>query len=125
MRINELRIGNYVLFGSTNCKVIEIQEDCFYAENSSQEILKNTWAKLKPIPLTEDWLLNFGFVKSDNQYNRFEKGAIGVVLLENNHCVDIYDSYNEFHTSLVLINYIHQLQNLYFSLTNEELTLKQ
>lgn len=82
---------------------------------------------LKPIKLSEDWLINFDFEKVEEE--RFYKKQIGNNL---SLFVDIYNksyginldwkdsSYIEIWRNL---DYVHNLQNLYFALTNEELKL--
>jgi len=55
MKASELRIGNYVGFGSLYCKVVEIQKQCFYVEELiDKEEYKNTNCELNPIKITED-----------------------------------------------------------------------
>jgi hypothetical protein len=79
---------------------------------------------VKPIPLTEEWLLKFGFDKTLNQYKTVTSINKGnsenipfiVLYLDNEFQYDDL----RFRTNL---KYVHQLQNLYFALTNEELKL--
>jgi hypothetical protein len=111
MKANELRIGNWVeyeLYGVKNIQQIEHTDFEFISDNELR--------CAKPIPLTEELLVKLWFEKSsDNNYykggtftiyNRFGNfGLIGGSL-----------SWKEF-------KYLHQLQNLYFALTGEELTL--
>ena len=123
MRANELRIGNLVAYGvhpvpikSIHTESVLKKEVHVYVElNENLNYYCIDVLEVKPIPLTEEWLLKFGFIKSsDNNYykgdkftiyNRFENfGLIGGLL-----------SWKEF-------KYVHQLQNLYFALTGEELT---
>ena len=125
MKANELRIGNLVKWHDVS-KVLELHSEKNTFDNVYIECEESfEWTeynKLEPIPLTEEWLLKLGFFKRNGE-NRFELKNIGVVLLENNCCVDMYDSYNEIISSLTLIQYVHQLQNLYFGLTGAELTV--
>lgn len=84
---------------------------------------------IHPIPLTEEWLLKFGFeVYSDYSFRNFR-------LPENNFFVSMWmeekpvagfeetgavywsDNYRA-------IKYVHSLQNLYFALTGKELEIK-
>jgi hypothetical protein len=69
----------------------------------------------KPIPLTEEWLLRFGFEK---KYKNYEMGDF---MFFKGSCSRI-----SYKLSLIGINikHVHQLQNLYFALTGEELKLK-
>jgi len=106
MKANELRIGNWYDHNKIPTQV---------TPNTIEEVWEAERIWCKAIPLTEEWLLKFGFIKSsDNNYykggkftiyNRFGNfGLIGGSL-----------SWKEF-------KHVHQLQNLYFALTGEELT---
>lgn len=97
------------------------------------------------IPLTEDWLLRFGFVdnmdsNSFRKETRNDKEVIQSfgVFLKDGSCGN--DVWNENFADFMeirsteecdavnfscKIDYVHQLQNLYFALTSEELTIKQ
>ena len=82
---------------------------------------------LKPIPLTEKWLLDFGFNKI------YKKGYIGkdfsnqdFILTEPFFINDLQKGYAfQFNTGGWLkykeLNYVHELQNFYFAITGEEL----
>ncbi len=70
---------------------------------------------IKPIQLTEEWLLKFGFPESD-----LENGKILVV----GESFDNVIGYTIRALSPnVVIKYVHQLQNLYFALTQTELVV--
>ena len=68
-----------------------------------------------PIPITEEWLLKFGFEKQTDVCGfKWHKGNFYILQVGKN---SFYCDY-----SLVFaIDYIHQLQNLYFALTQKEL----
>jgi hypothetical protein len=83
-----------------------------------------------PIPLTEEWLLKFGFIKNtypnlhwfkclDNgdKLSITEHKQYG----SNKHLSFYFNCGGYSSIDLQLIN-VHQLQNLYFALTGEELT---
>jgi len=67
----------------------------------------------EPIPLTEEWLVKFGFVWTNGYGYRFINGWIKL-----KECV--WKSYD----LEVEIKHVHQLQNLYYALCQEELTIK-
>lgn len=113
---NEVRRGNFTL---TPRKLI-VRIDTIN-ENSFSAINKNSlrwYSKLYPIPITEDWILNFGGKKNDEEIT---------IPINRNLYISFIDSECQLVTDddfLVMdINHVHQLQNLYFSLTGEELTL--
>lgn len=76
----------------------------------------------RPIPLTEEWLIRFGFeeVSKDTWHKEsffieFDIQAGFGFNIENNQGVHL----------LTGIEYVHELQNLYFALTGEELQIKE
>ena len=91
-------------------------------EKVSFSISKN---KVKPILLTEDILLKCGFTKVLNQYKKitsinkgnFDNIPFIILYLENEFQYDDL----RFRTN---IKHLHQLQNLYFALTSEELNIQ-
>jgi hypothetical protein len=106
MEANELRIGSYVSFYPFGIHRIE---------NATQLL---SIKHLKPITLTEEWLLNFGFEYSANSFYEKQRLAISI-----EYGVEVSNYINSIHLT-VEIKYVHQLQNLYFALTGEELTIK-
>lgn len=128
MKANELRIGNYIWLESKQKE---------YQISSGHDIEEIDDAPLnfdaQPIPLTREWLLKFGFEKNNQSYQ--------VV-----YTINVEDEYEQDYTSKLYlgldgqyfigipyelfrgkskIQYVHQLQNLYFALTGEELTIKE
>jgi hypothetical protein len=120
MRANELRIGNLLRdkVSKTELKVIELTEKDFvtYVIDRSKFPLAKGWG-IEPIPLTEEWLLKFGF----EWYGRITGWTINEHSInEKNGCFEFCIN-KEFPVEL---KYVHQLQNIHFALTGEELTLK-
>ena len=86
-----------------------------------------------PIPLTEEWLLNLGFIKDDNEFR--SPKIIGFKNSVYEICVRLHDDFfdmlleeeelnvDTFTVILPLkLKYVHQLQNIYFALIGKELT---
>jgi len=121
MEAKELRVGNYVL--ETN---IVNYDDCnsdYYPDEIlivGKHLFTYEHEDIKPIPLTEEWLLKFGFELGENFYI---KNNVSVEIDEL-YLWDVFLNNGTKETHLRSIKYIHQLQNLYFALTNEELTIK-
>lgn len=130
MEIKELRIGNYVI-------------------DNLGEILKingirteSDLSHIRPIQLTEEWLLKYGFELYDYEpnsniinnddfiylsYKNKLEGKGYYYTITNTHygswqfCVKVVWAEE---LLIAELKYVHQLQNLYFALTNEELTWK-
>ena len=116
MKASELRLGNYVdLFG----KVAYITKSDFSETDYGIAIESG-----KPIPLTEEWLLRFGFNWLD-QVDGYRKEHIehtismDLLPIENSKEFAVEWDYNWLNS----IKHVHQLQNLYFALTGDELKL--
>lgn len=114
MKATELRIGNLLMFKETPIgggvyPVMAIKDDLIVGSNGVAAYLN----EIEPIPITDEWLERFGF---NNSYSKeWWKGEIlynaGFVSKE----VPAHGTY---------VQYVHQLQNLYFAFTGEELELK-
>jgi len=72
---------------------------------------------INPIPLTEEWLIKFGFEKSSGRTKHYHHWDNGVTAIKQ--------VLGEFGMEGVFTKYVHSLQNLFFALTQEELTIKQ
>lgn len=78
--------------------------------------------ELHPIPLTEEWLVRFGL----DLTTWFCEGSYLVVKDEEfGWCMKVRNASQTREIEFGYFRYVHQLQNLYFALTGEELTLKQ
>ena len=124
MKANELRIGNWVEYNGYIYQIAElrsklIQEDSVYLVSKEREAWTE-YDKLKPIPLTEEWLFKFGFIQiHENNFQDFECEIMVDLFNEKIHIISAMPWKQLNH-----IKYVHQLHNLYFALTNEELTFK-
>lgn len=120
INIKELRIGNYVLYRENKAEISGISLDhisarTFYREAKTQTSVENTPLAIEycnPILLTEKLLLKCGF----------EKHQFGDAFIFYNPLLEL-----DAHFRLkgvdynIQVKYLHQLQNLYFFLTGEEL----
>jgi hypothetical protein len=107
MKAQELRIGNWVRhkdIGLFTIKGINPHVDDYkVTTDSSWVYLKNC----KPIPLTEEWLERFNWNPPKDIGVAFSLTTDEIHFVAGNY----YKT----------IEYVHQLQNLYFALTGEEL----
>lgn len=120
MNANELRIGNFIFDGNKEVEIIGILRGGFYLKNSDLKLNLNIRDRFIPIPLTEKWLFKFGFVKRGIYYH-FPKNDIFKLDQYKNKNAYWLRYYTE-DIDCTRINHVHQLQNLYFALTGEELT---
>ena len=124
MKANELRIGNFVKSTTMNyeCVVYGILNDRLVAVTYPSGVTASEYPEqLAPVQLTEDLLLRAGFENSKRTDKCFEKGTNVIVSTADDKFRFVMGN---FVAQLVLreIEYVHQLQNLYFALTGEELT---
>ena len=132
MKANELRIGNYVNYEQTThlitCINIDYSISLWVDKRGEEHLYQHQNNEIKPIPLTEEWLIKFGFKHSNkdwyelNDTNIYE-GTLNICLKQKCSTLTCMSGKNE----LMLckpFDYVHQLQNLYFALTGEELTTK-
>lgn len=135
IQANELRIGNYFKWISTD--EIEVVKD-ITGRKKYPSVNNVNLTDAIGIPLTEDILLKCGFVPFN--YSDKEKGFI----IENEKASksiyirtyaepNISGFFNVFNRSecnwqeiqfISKVKYIHQLQNLYFAFTQQELNIK-
>ena len=115
MKANELRIGNLVhFFKDTPAMAVAISSHTLYLTQGGGFINPKT-EECVPIPLTDEWLLRFGFEKSGRFYRL---GALTIEVRKTYFRVCLCGNF------LVNLLFVHKLQNLYFALTGEELKLK-
>lgn len=120
MKATEIRIGNLVKYmGREQPVTSEIIREC-ELNNAT------TW----PIPLTEERLIEMGFTKNDysatgTQYDepfyKIELEAKGwLINWDSTFGWFIHPKTSRY--NVIPVKSVHQLQNLYFALTGEELT---
>jgi len=129
MKSSELRTGNLIDYNGIHCTVeiingevdeVYILGDSFYYGVNIKEI--------EGIPITKERLLVFGFVQ-DKIDKSFELNSFSIFLdkrIKDNIYLKSIDGFGNFTWNVasgLKVQYIHQLQNLYFALTNEELIL--
>ena len=121
MKAKELRISNYVENDIG---------DFILIDRDTLPFIVTKWIKCHhSIPLTEEWLVKFGFVKDKKHdnccdlelENDFYLQGVGYGKRNIKYEVILTDSNDN---ELTLVKHVHQLQNLYFALTGEELTIK-
>lgn len=132
IKANELRTSNILkLFLGVNDEGAQYREFAISGvmSNDGAEfyLLGHTWVEisddLEPIPLTEEWLLKFGFeiTYSSNFRIKFDHSC-NYVGYDYSHNSDKSMEGFRFYGHYIKCEYVHQLQNLFHALTGEELT---
>lgn len=155
MTQNELRVGNYVYYEHTTHVVSGIHGNKVYswwvkdgepvieyeAKDSSGTQVENPYmdvvSQYEPILLTEDWLEKLGLIKRNQteelpeelqQPDIDEDGDIWYTWVKGVFNLEIQSNgeiWFELYSHYKHIKWVHELQNLYFALTEEELTLQE
>lgn len=127
LQATDLRIKNLVEYNGRIFEIDTIAKEFPTLNTQEFGIGVVDWNNIKPIPLTEDWLLKFGWVWNE-ECKSYEKHPNGDIRM-NLQYRDLSNSYTMFNYVLKAliaerIFYVHQLQNLYFALTNKELEIQ-
>jgi hypothetical protein len=119
-RVGNLFYGNYETeedekIHSVICKILGYDpfDSHFWVEN--KEGIEE-FCSFQKIPITEEWILKLGFIKDEIlEFYRNDKSNSTIIIDYDFICLLGY--------SHVKIKYVHQLQNLYYALTQRELTV--
>jgi hypothetical protein len=130
MKLNELRIGNYIklMLNDEEFAIIQVTLNDLDAVDNKKGVYE-------PLPLTEDWLLKHGFSVKNFDYSIpiSECKVVWLTLIPQDEecsaysvCVTQTDEDEEDQNAFLSdISYVHQLQNLYFALTGKELDYEE
>ena len=131
LKANELRIGNYIKFKSTGEveRVYNIINDFRWIGGVSEKNKKSVdinsvdIADAESIPLNEEWLVKFGFEKHFGNNNHLLYSLPNLTLVKYEKETDFNGYWLKYYQGKFpkKLKYVHQLQNLYFALTGEEL----
>lgn len=129
MKVEELRIGNLVeVFDESPTKVLAISDKYIALRFDSTKYMMAELNQIVPIPLTDEWLVKFGFEKyTSNHYyiSVLQRGRVHVYLETNFSDASVeLGNISGYAFGYPKVKHVHQLQNLYFALTGEELTIK-
>lgn len=132
MKSTELRIANYI-YGVSD-RIEQITELLSNGvETSFRGTLLNysEYTDISPIELTHEWLTAFNFTLSSSKSELWSYGNT-MLIWRTEYESDELDNYYEFRFGItssygayrqVRLDYVHQLQNLTFVLTGEELKI--
>lgn len=149
MTANELRLGNLVKLSNSDYwhkdyknkqQIVDfdiLKEIEFHPKDENGKDL------YEPIPLTEEWLVRLGFRRENKKESEQHDNYFSTSIIDINFCLayahfrDDYGLYIEYTDSphesddgtkyfvSCGIKYVHQLMNLFFALTGQELTIKE
>ncbi len=122
MKAQELRIGNYYdNNGQTETVTVSVIEALLESESRA-------W--IKPIPITEEWLVKFGFKltsdSGDVKHFDFPNNSDYSIYLDHKDIALAYNTKSGYYCLMYDVHYlqsVHQLQNIFYALTGEELTI--
>jgi hypothetical protein len=133
IKSNELRLGNVVAYRHaektepTIHRVIRLERITARLDKCPEGDLHmysdREYSDIEGVPLTGEWLETCGWQLVDQgrgPYYWLEKQCWFHIHLSEDSSI-----YANFNNNAVPIRYLHQLQNLYFALTGEELTIKE
>lgn len=119
IKANELRVGNHLFKYGEVVKIVEIgikhKGDTNYYLRSENDNCGYWIDQFNPIPLTEEILLKCGFLKCNFTENHYDTKGMKIWKCNDMFLCD---------KNGVVIKSLHQLQNLYFALTNQELKIE-
>ena len=133
----DLRIGNLAGIKETalHADGCNHSEAVFEIEEIKKDVVQfkgyhaNEYYKdLNPIPLTEQWLLELGFNQNieTQWYIHFDNMCLTLHGYSEQYIVEIENmETDDSSIFLMSVQYVHQLQNLYFALTQNELISKE
>jgi hypothetical protein len=118
MKISELRIGNYIhTKGGELCTIFQL---CGEDEKIKDKINYINIDEFKPIPIDLEWLEEFKFhiIKIKKEYSVYSFDDFNRINITE------YAYYYQNYMGTKPIKYVHELQNIYFSINGKELKLK-
>lgn len=126
IKAQELRLGNYIgipnnylLMPVTKISKNNIEVTTFSGDEK----------EFSPLPLTKEWLIKFGFKINENgepEIPTTEGNALSISIRESPYKYAqwlVLTKEFKYYEMGVPILFVHQLQNLYFALTKEELII--
>ena len=125
MEATELRLNNFVIYEDEIVPVMGMENNYngLLVKIDSNHVID--CKELEPIALTAEWFSRLGFKEAYRSSTR-------VRFELSNYCRYDFDlSSNKilqgflFFGNYIKCNYLHQLQNIYFTLTGEELKIKE
>lgn len=117
IKASELRIGNWVSNGEIPTKIDGLNKSAYLDPDG----VWYYFGSIYPIPINETWLIRIGFNKESKPSSALEAFRVytkDIIVYNTSHGhFWLNKSYGWFDEPV----YVHQLQNLYYALTGDEL----
>ena len=127
MKAQDFRLGNLVMYEGKVYEIDSISKEFPTLNTPEFGIGVVDWNNIQPIPLTQEWIANFGFKKRITIGHSVQY-FIGENPITRDWLFDMLwlkgNDYPFYRNGYFKLEHVHQLQNLFYSLTNEELTIK-
>jgi hypothetical protein len=128
LKANELRCGNLINYLTAEGDNLETTIDWQDLKWVTEDPNGFNYVHL-PIPLTEEWLVKLGFEKFDDDGYSIKVDNATLIIDIEDFSIGVFHSEYDYNKGLYFtpnkcFRTVHQLQNLFFSLTETELTIK-
>jgi len=127
MKATGLRIGNILSFSGEPVAInAGFIHDCDYWNKNPERQDAVSFENVEPIPLTDEWLEKLGALKDEygDVFIEVDSDSDTRLYLSTKRYIQLVKSYHCPMFDYEHIKHVHQLQNLYFAITGEELTIK-
>jgi hypothetical protein len=129
MKETELRLGNSINLHGEECTVRAIGKGNITIGAEGYKSERVSINSIKPIPLTEEWLVKFWFKYGESKEHGYLwlHCKMGELYVRPSYLDGFYwgfDNDNEINNQNN-IEHVHSLQNLYFALTGQELEISE
>ena len=133
MLAKKLRIGNYVKSGKGIYKIYAMSipqilaiQDYKEPSDSQKNVFSSDNTIIKPIKITVEWLEKFGFEKQNGVYIKkyCETNQIRVHIVNDKfsfYLDELCGIMGRYSVNLGFLDYVHELQNLYYGVAISEL----
>lgn len=113
MKPTELRIGNIVMYDNRVFRIHSLAEELPTLDTAEFGIGVVDWNNLEPVKINKEWLIKLGFKQIDDRWYHIN-GALEYDLDDNSIRLDDTLEFGK-------REYVHEIQNLYFELTREDM----
>lgn len=116
MNVRELRVGNYISVNNQARTVlaIDIEVNMFDHYIILGDGQVEDLDTVKPIPLTKEWIERAKFEPYEMLEGHFWKKPLRIIEIKGEY-------YFRMDGGVIKLQYVHQLQNLYLTLTGKEI----